>query len=1594
MKRFIKKMTSLLLVAIMIISYAPTLPFAEKGSVAEAAGFDSDAAVAYARKYALSYNPAYYAYEGNDCANFVSQCLIAGNIPMNGTIAWGPSLYEYLKGLGYQAIINPSANQIKPGNPVFYGRYNNEGCSHTAICIGYDSAGTPIMAAHTNDRLGLSHWSMLSAYSGCCTVLINTKDYGVPDIRRPAGGGSVSYSPYPPTRVLTLNCRGGDVLWVQNILRWCMGSTISADGIYGSQTAAAVRAFQSKYGLAVDGKVGNQTKSKMLELENASKVVNPTSVSISATSMDITKGKTKGLSANIEPSNATDKSVRWSSSNTSVATVTNGTVTGVSEGTAVITASSVNGKSAACTVTVRKPLVVTFVDYDDTVLEKQTVDYGGSANAPKSPSRYGYTFTGWSGVYQNVKSDATVKANYAKNVYKVTFKETNGTVIGATQQISHGDSAKAPDESQLTIPAGYTLAGWSEDFSVIESDMTIYPVYKWADEELPVVITTPDNACTANYDEGIYYLHFTLKNHSKETKNVRVMSYMVTKDGKMVAQGETRTVSLPAASEGESGTIVEGEKEIDDMYIMCSVPADKARIVVLDDYESAVPLAEMADVEVDAAGYGKWTDTPPAAGQTDYQTKDLYRYKNVRYTTSTTSSSMAGWTRYNMTSSTKGKGDRIWYGSGRSATAPGNSNYYRCWAEAKSYSYNPGIYTVPTYNISISTYGGATYQSMVKWIQCCLCRYGYYTTIDGVFGSNTAAVVKNFQRDHGLSADGIVGTATRNAMQNLLNNDPLYDYYYESKNVTNTYYYYQIDEDWSDWQEAQVSGDTELNPGTTKTLFEKKTQYRYREYVTDSTGTLYTPDCSLPENAQGLAGKDAIVIVFKNKVSQIAEDNVEYIGTTHVDSDGSLNISFTPREELSYEGTGDYTIVLGVKGTSNYVKVGTIEAERPKHKVVFADYDGRELDVQEIEEGKNAELPETPVREGYNFIGWDTGITNIRSDIVITAQYEKKKYTVTYVDWENRSISTEEYGYGDMIRLPDTPSVPEELEFDGWSVPEGTSVTEDLLCIAKFSKKKLNVTFVDWDGNVVEKQEVEYGSSAMAPEVVENPEDLTENSVPSQVDDMDFVSWGEDIDLGYITTDLIVGAIYSYEETTGIPIPSVESGEYSKNQVVELTSDTEDAVIYYTLDGSDPTDIDNDNVKMYTEPITISVSTRLKCYATSMGRNDSTVYEAWYAINKTGNVPMHVVTIYAINPLGLETIQDYKNFVKDNTKLDVTAIMPDDFETVQLDGLYYDKDFTEKWQNSSETVTDSIVLYAKYVPKEFEVTYLDEDGSVITKGKVPYGNPVDDTVALEKKGYHFVGWESDLNTVYVTADMSVKAKYVSDAEFTIISFPRTDYSIMEGSVLKLNPKVTYLSDDSEAYGETIEWFSNDDSIAIVDQQGNVTSIAKGNAIITARIVSSGESATCRITVTGNPEETLTLYSNSDYSLKDGILREIDNDKNTVSEVKSQIDAQNLKFFDIDNIELSEDERVGTGTKVIMLDESGKIVDSAEIIIIGDYNGDGLINGRDVSGLSRALLQKEMPEQIQLLAMDLNGDGYVNNRDAAMLGRYLVGKEGL
>lgn len=134
------------------------------------------------------------------------------------------------------------------------------------------------------------------------------------------------------------------------------------------------------------------------------KFVAVTGVSLNKNALTLPVGDNETLVATVAPDNATNPKVKWTSSNTAVATVDkDGKVAAVAHGTATITVTTEDGsKTATCIVTVKAPIKYT-VTFDlngipGTAPTEQTVDENGKVTKPEDPTAPDgciVTFKGW-----------------------------------------------------------------------------------------------------------------------------------------------------------------------------------------------------------------------------------------------------------------------------------------------------------------------------------------------------------------------------------------------------------------------------------------------------------------------------------------------------------------------------------------------------------------------------------------------------------------------------------------------------------------------------------------------------------------------------------------------------------------------------------------------------------------------------------------------------------------------------------------------------------------------------------------------------------------------------------------------------------------------------------------------------------------------------------------------------------------------------------------------------------------------------------------------------------------------------------------------
>lgn len=196
-------------------------------------------------------------------------------------------------------------------------------------------------------------------------------------------------------------------------------STINIDKNTGSMLA-------QRTGTSIITVTSSNGKSASCTVTAIRRSVDVTGVSVSPSSYTINEGESYSLKATVTPSNATDKSITWTSDNPTVVSVSStGTITGKAAGTAYITARSSNGKSARCFVTCRS------VIKDITLSDKD----GISSVPSKANITYERTFeAGWNSICVPFTITQSMLDSFGEGYYMAQYDDKE--ILGDKRAVS------------------------------------------------------------------------------------------------------------------------------------------------------------------------------------------------------------------------------------------------------------------------------------------------------------------------------------------------------------------------------------------------------------------------------------------------------------------------------------------------------------------------------------------------------------------------------------------------------------------------------------------------------------------------------------------------------------------------------------------------------------------------------------------------------------------------------------------------------------------------------------------------------------------------------------------------------------------------------------------------------------------------------------------------------------------------------------------------------------------------------------------------------------------------------------------------------
>ena len=262
------------------------------------------------------------------------------------------------------------------------------------------------------------------------------------------------------------------------------------------------------------------------------KVVEVTGITLSVTNAKMSVGKSLNLKSRmtINPSNATNQNVTWTSSNPSVATVdSNGLVTTKAVGIATITVKSNNGKTATCKVTVtNSPIEVTGVSLKITSITmnvEKTLNLKSRLTiTPSNATNQTVTWTSSNPSVATVDSNGLVTTK-AVGTAIITVKSNNGktatckiTVTGGKVEVT-GISLKI---TSITMNVGKTL-NLKSRLTITPSNATNQNV-TWTSSN-PSVATVDSNRLVTTKSVGTSII--TVKSNNGKTTTCKVT---VTKD--------------------------------------------------------------------------------------------------------------------------------------------------------------------------------------------------------------------------------------------------------------------------------------------------------------------------------------------------------------------------------------------------------------------------------------------------------------------------------------------------------------------------------------------------------------------------------------------------------------------------------------------------------------------------------------------------------------------------------------------------------------------------------------------------------------------------------------------------------------------------------------------------------------------------------------------------------------------------------------------------------------------------------------------------------------------------------------------------------
>lgn len=199
---------------------------------------------------------------------------------------------------------------------------------------------------------------------------------------------------------------------------------------------------------------------------------------------------------------------------------------------------------------------------------------------------------------------------------------------------------------------------------------------------------------------------------------------------------------------------------------------------------------------------------------------------------------------------------------------------------------------------------------------------------------------------------------------------------------------------------------------------------------------------------------------------------------------------------------------------------------------------------------------------------------------------------------------------------------------------------------------------------------------------------------------------------------------------------------------------------------------------------------------------------------------------------------------------------------------------------------------------------------------------------------------------------------------------------------------------ADATDQSVIWASLDESVAIVDSEGNITGVGIGGAVIEVSSVSNPnikQQVLVEVRMFSLTSEILDIVRVAEEDTRD--IRDYvigSEPQTTVDDYLNSFtnDRSLLHLFDSSGTEINDSTQL-VGTKMtVKLIYNSIVYDEVIVIVRGDMDGDGIVNESDVYAVQNYLAAVESFDGYQFQGADVNNDDIVNESDVYSIQQFL------